>query len=379
MTGSTEEVTKVDDRMSEVVADADSHVLTGAVTEQVLPTNLGRTVSVVRTPSGKRYLLKAAATPHWRAELLQQSTHFDVLRDYFGATAPYPRVIELGPAHMVMEFYDGGSLDDLAFSGDRTDVEHLVEELLELYLHLSFDSQSPIDAEAGSELARLATSFTGTQVRSRISRLEEAVLRFPAFVSHRPPWSESTRGDVIAGAASRIESWSTSAGIHQVAPLRLSVHGDLGLNNVLLRSTRDRSLVLIDTRGIWIDGRPWWDPLLDLATLLVFHCRVDPTLAACDPGRRPIHHGSGRISEDRLRSIVEAACERHDVNASVPDWRERLELYIAVRLLGAVSVQVLSAPREPELLADAMLRLLVEHLDATAPPTRKNTHEMDRP
>jgi hypothetical protein len=286
-----------------------------------------------------------------------QVQHFEVLNELLVGREAYPSIISYSGAELVLPYYEHGSLDDLSLGPDRPLVRDLTRESLSLLFEIA--ALVPPVPQA----RRAALGEVPAQARKRVARLETA-LSTPIGRDWGAQPTDS--GVTTAEVVDRATNWAHDDVLMPLAKtigperLGLAAHGDFGLNNVLLvdpPSTNAR-LVFIDVRGHWYDGFPWWDPILDLATLIAFHCRIEPALAAAGEFAAEATKASGRLRENEIRELVRDAPSFQDWIADDPGWERRLEFAIAIRLLGNVSVQLLTAPRNPIRRASIVLELL---------------------
>jgi hypothetical protein len=327
-----------------------------------LPTDQGRSVHVARAPTGERVLVKQAYDENWARDLREQTSHFLTLRELLGDRAPYPDVVLHGERLLVMRFYPYGSLDDLSHGQDRKVVADLTAAAVHQLFEISAAGAPGLGEDA--QRADAAASFLVAQAEKRVDRLRRALGR--TTWGGQPHEGGRTRGEVLDEALAWISTGALAAHAARLGPpkLALAAHGDFGMNNIMLAdppSSRAR-LVFIDTRGIWMRGLPWWDPIMDLATLLAFHCRIEPAFAAAGGRTSPeVLSAKGRLQEAEIMDLVTGDDAARAWMAGDPGWRERLEVEIAIRLLGSVSVQLLTAHSNGEARAAAVLDLYLKH------------------
>jgi hypothetical protein len=329
------------------------------------PTDQGRSVYVAETADGERVLIKRAYDKTWAQDLADQTHHFLALSRVLGQHGPYPKVIKHGAGLLVMSFYPHGSLDDLSLGNDKPLVASLTAAAIGKLFEIAALRPAEVTA-ASQELASAADDFLTAQASKRMARLHRA-LASPAGLAWAAQRYDNHRTN--AEALTQMSAWITGGALAaratKLGPSRLGLaaHGDFGLNNIMLAGppAPEAGLIFIDTRGLWLGGLPWWDPVMDLATLLAFHCRIEPAFAAAG-GRTPpeVLTAAARLSESEIMDIAErseavAAWVRQD-----PAYRDRLEVEIAIRLLGSVSVQILTAPSHGEARATAVLRLYAD-------------------
>jgi hypothetical protein len=336
-------------------------------------TDQGRSVHVAETADGERVLIKRAYDKTWIEDLADQTRHFLTMHRVLGQHGPYPKVIKHGEGLLVMSFYPYGSLDDLSLRDDKPLVASLTAaaigklfEIATLWPTKAAGQESAAGLAASGELAAAAAGFLTAQARRRMARLRRALASSTgsAWAAQR---YDSHR--IRAEALTQMSSWITDGTLAACAPklgpprLGLAAHGDFGLNNIMLAGppTPKAGLVFIDTRGLWLGGLPWWDPIMDLATLLAFHCRIEPAFAAVGGRTSPeVLTAVARLSEAAILDLVERSDAAAAWVAQDPAYRDRLEVEIAIRLLGSVSVQLLTAHSHGEARATAVLRLYLE-------------------
>lgn len=338
-----------------------SHRLSSYQLIEQFPTDQGRSVHVAETQARERVLIKRAYDQNWIRDLTEQTRHFLTMHRLLGDQAPYPEVIEYDDGLLIMPFYPHGSLDDLSLGEDNPLVASLTASAIGKLFQIS--ALNPARGMDRQDAAAAAGVFLASQAERRVARLERA-LAGSAWASQ--PYDEQyTRGDVLADALAWITDGTLAARGHALGPphLGLAAHGDFGLNNIMLAQppTRTAGLVFIDTRGLWIGGLPWWDPVMDLATLLAFHCRIEPAFAAVGGRTSPeVLRADGRLSETEILKLAESDEAAAEWFHQDPRYRERLEVEIAIRLLGSVSVQLLTAHSHGEQRAAAVLDLYLE-------------------
>jgi hypothetical protein len=324
---------------------------------QTFPTNTGRGVHHAVSTDGEDVLLKVAHTKEWAVELQEQARHLDLLADTAAGAGAYPEILGRSARHLVMRYYPHGSLDELSLGDDPGLVHELTRSALATLFRIAAVDPPGISPDLVTTAAR---DWLPTHAESRLQRLEQAA----RGVARN--WA-ADRAGVLDRATGWIRDGSLDQAVPRLGPPRLTVaaHGDLGLNNIMLAGPPSPTArtIFIDVRGRWISGWPWWDVVLDLATLISFHCRIEPALGAA--GERDPRYATapGRLTEDRIRAMIDTDTDLAALLADDPGWRERLEVAIAVRLLGNVGVQLLTAPEHGERRADIVLELYVDQLD----------------
>jgi hypothetical protein len=328
--------------------------------EQTIPTNQGRSVHVAVLEDGRRVFVKRAHTPEWADDLQRQARHYLVMAEVLGPRSMYPEVLGLTGTELVIPLYEHGTVEELALGPDVG----LMLPLTRRALRAVFDLAAAARPGWGPDERRTAArSFLLAEARRRLERLRRAVATTGGtrWLAGRMPG----RPDTVAAVLDANTSWITDERLvgqsAALAPaeLGLASHGDFGLNNVMLAepAAPAAALVFIDTRGHWSGGYPWWDPVMDLATLIAFHCRIEPAigrvagLAAGGPDL------PGRLGEAQVRFMASSDPAVAAWSERDPRWEARLEALIAVRLLGNVSVQLTSAPVDAERRAARVLAL----------------------
>jgi hypothetical protein len=350
-----------------------------------IPTNAGRTVHLAESAAGQRVLVKQAESAEWAADLARQARHFQVMAGLLGPDSPYPPVLDVAPGRLVLPFYEHGSLDDLTSRADPAAVQALLADALSHLMKASVvrprgASPPPPDA---------SRAFLARAAQARLDRLDQAL----ATPDGRRWAGRSGPGGPAFGAVIGVHTaWLRDPvvldGITKISPARLPLagHGDFALGNILLTGMPGPAagLVFIDVHGQWHQGCPWWDPVADLAILIGYSCQVRPALARAGELPRGVALGSARPAPADVTRLA-AADPRFTAWAQYDrHWRARLEIAVAIRLLGNISVQLVTAPANPGLRAAIVLGLyasqvrrispLISQLRSGATPAGKKGH-----
>jgi hypothetical protein len=317
-------------------------------------------------------VVKQAETAEWAAGLASQARHFQVMAGLLGPDSPYPPVLDAAPGRLVLPFYEHGSLDDLAARASPATVAGLLAGAL---AHLMKASEAR-PRRVGPPSPDASRAFLASAARARLDRLAQA-LATPAgrrWAGHADPGGPA-RSAVIGEHTAWLRDPAVLDGITRVSPPRLPLagHGDFALGNILLTGPAGPAvgLVFIDVHGLWHQGYPWWDPVADLAILIAYSCQVRPALAragelpawaALAPGRPAPGHVACLAAADPGF----AAWAQDD-----PHWRARLEIAVAIRLLGNISVQLATAPADPGPRAAVVLGLYASQVRRISPLIRQ--------
>lgn len=324
-----------------------------------IPTMAGNRVDVARDRDGRLVVLKQAATPAARegletyARQLRRLAEIEPIRDF------YPPVLACRDGLLVLPYYAHGSVDAAA-AGDRETFRTLVRRSVDALL-------------VGAQCAELVGSgqFAGVDGARAFWR-HEFTRRYDRLVA------ALSAGDQPAGLAERalepVAPWSWSGdGLDRLLrqavqrPLGLAAHGDFGLNNVLLADPAAASagLRFIDLRGAlpWVEGTPYWDPVLDLGTLVAFHCYIEPALGIRDGVAVAGDHGRLTLDVDEVLALYEATPALAGWAERDPHWRLRLRLAVLIRILGSVSTQLTAAPAQRAERARTVAELLPRAAD----------------
>lgn len=125
--------------------------------------------------------------------------------------------------------------------------------------------------------------------------------------------------------------------------------------------------MFIDVHGLWHQGYPWWDPVADLAILIAYTCQVRPALARAGELPSGAALAPARPAPADIAGLAAAdpgfAAWAHDD----PHWRARLEIAVAIRLLGNISVQLATASANPGLRAEVVLSLYTGQVRRISP------------
>lgn len=326
-----------------------------------ITTNVGRTVCITQTASGERVVVKRAQTAEWAADLARQARHFRAVSALLGAGNPYPPVLEAAPGRLVLPYYEHGSLDDMTVHSSQETTRALISDALSLLLRIG----EVCPAGHQPPPPQMARMFLVQAARVRLARLDAALATSDGrrWAQHRVPCSGMPRGAVLEKHTAWLRDSAVAEGIIRISPdrLALAAHGDFGLNNVLLASPPrpGARLVFIDVRGLWHQGYPWWDPVMDLAILTAFSCQIRPALARAGELPPEVATAPGRPEPDQIAGIAQASPDFAAWAHDDPYWRQRLDIAVAIRLLGNISVQLTTAPRHPGLRAAVVLGLYV--------------------
>lgn len=323
-----------------------------------IPTMAGHRVDVARDRDGRRVVLKQAATPAARegletyARQLRRLAEIEAIRDF------YPPVLAYRDGLLVLPYYPHGSVDAAA-AGDPETFRTLVRRSVDAAL-------------AGAQCGELTGSdrFAGVDGARAFWR-HEFTRRYDRLVA------ALAAGDQPAGWAQRalapVAPWSSGDSLDRLLrravrrPLGLATHGDFGLNNVLLADppAATARLRFIDLRGAlpWVAGTPYWDPVLDLGTLVAFHCHIEPALGLRDGVAVAGDHGRLTLDVDEVLAILDATPALAGWAERDPHWRLRLRLAVLIRILGSVSTQLTAAPAQRSERARTVAELLPRAAD----------------
>lgn len=313
-----------------------------------IPTMTGCSVDVGVLPDGREVVVKRALTPAAAKTLAAAVRQVRRLRGLPEIAGYYPPLLAYAEDTLVLPCYSQGTLD-AAGARPRNAFRRRVSEAVDCLFAISSHRDFPVEPSRPSPAA-VARAFWRSQLSRRLDRLDRAGVerRGEPFRSIARGLDDGLVDRIVAGAVSR--------------PLGLAAHGDFALANVLLADPGEAGppLRFIDLRGdtVWIGDLPWWDPILDLATLITFHALIEPALGVREGIARGPDHGLATLSRDELVSDALARPAVRDWVAGDPAWRLRTQLGIVVRLLGSVSAQRASAPRDRAARADIVTELL---------------------
>jgi len=311
-----------------------------------IPTMTGCSVEVGVLPDGREVVVKRALTPAAARALAASVRQVRCLRELPELAGYYPRVLAYAEDTVVLPCYSQGTLD-AAGAGPRDAFRRQVSEAVDCLFAISSSRSFPVEPSPTAA----ARAFWRSQLTRRLDRLERAGVR-----PGGEPFRAIARG-LADGLVGRIIDRAVSR------PLGLAAHGDFALANVLLADPGEAGppFRFIDLRGdtVWAGGLPWWDPILDLATLVTFHALIEPALGVREGIARGPDHGLAELGRDELVEDALARPSVRDWVAGDPTWRLRTQLGIVVRLLGSVSAQRASAPRDRAARADIVTELLV--------------------
>lgn len=300
-----------------------------------VPTSPGRLVYRAELSNGTPAIVKIACTPEQQRLLRSQVRQWRQIESLLDAVGLYPLILGSTADGLVLESLgpQDADLSDLSLT-ER-------EGVIAAALHLTFAAASQPLPHSCTTAARAGGAFLGNELDLRVRRLSNAHPTMAAGARLR-----------LARLYAIVDSLSDAA-----PPLAWAAHGDLGLNNVLPRVRSGVTAVhFVDTRCHWIDGCAVWDPIFDAAAVLAFECRILPAFGArgWDYFGRPATQV--RVAEPTARWLVEQAVVRSGWDCVDPAWPERLEVALAIRLLGNASIQ-LGSGSSPLDRANLVLRL----------------------
>jgi hypothetical protein len=285
----------------------------------------GALVVVKRAPAAPDALGSSAD------ELAAQARQVEAVRP-FAPAGLYPPILARDRRTLVIPFYPDGSAGALARSDPARAVDVLGAALDALFAVAGAADSRP--AGASESMAAELSS----RARRLLGRLEaEPGLTLLDAASGRPVSS-------LVPALVR--------GRREPLPGRmaLAAHGDLVPTNVVVAPAGAEPAVrFIDVRGRvpWRGGLPWWDPVLDIAAVVAWL------------------RGARALGEPVPAATIEAALlERLPASAAFERWasldrawRSRLDLAVAAKLLGKVSIELVYGGRERTARAQLMWEL----------------------
>jgi hypothetical protein len=323
-----------------------------------IPTNAGRSVHVAETASGQRVLVKQAATAEWAADLASQARHFQVMGALLGLGSPYPPVLDAAPGRLVLPFYSRGSLDDLTATASPGEIRALLASAMSQWMKVS--QTRPHGARPPPPAA--CRTFLASAAQARLTRLDQALATPEGRLWAGQAASGGTpRSALIGQHTAWLRDPTVLDAITALSPavLMLAGHGDFALGNLLLAGPPGPAvgLVFIDVHGLWHQGYPWWDPVADLAILIAYTCQVRPALARAGELPAGAALAPARPAPADVVGLAAADPGFAAWAQDDPHWRARLEIAVAIRLLGNISVQLATAPANPGLRAAVVLSL----------------------
>jgi hypothetical protein len=319
-----------------------------------IPTMLGATVHVAELPSGEQVLVKQAETEAEALKLQEYARHLRVMSELAGGPSIYPPVLDHGDRRLVLPYFPHGTVDRVC---DAATLRALTARALEELFRIA--ALEPAPSWNASNRKPPARSFLVTEAAARLERLDQVVASTPMGRE----WASNRR---LADLTSLFRDGTMERVAAAVVPrfLGLASHGDFGLNNIVLKEPAgaDAAIVFIDTRGRWHGGLPWWDPVMDLATLLAFHCRIEPALASLlEPDGEAARQL--RLTETEILELCRSGAGFQAWARRDPHWLPRLQVHLAIRLLGNVGIQLTVAPDRQAERATVLLGLFLEQVE----------------
>jgi hypothetical protein len=326
-----------------------------------LPTESDTRVAVCRAADGCEVVLKMAlgdrhVLSSGVAEVQAQIRHLRALRAAVPDPALYPEILASDEKALVLPFYPLGSLEDRQTPGDlgRRLLAAALEQLFAVSsLGRTLSSDPPSTAD-----------FLLHEMRMRIDRLRHAIIATGAgrrFAAARPAWEaglQEIERRLAPFRKPRILDALTSI------PLGLAAHGDFVPGNVLVLGTEPARVVFIDLRGsvVWKHDLPWWDPAMDVAALIA-QLLIGPVLAAWAPSR------PSSVPPDEIPGLCRELSAARRWESGDPAWRERLDLYVVLKLLGKIAFQLVYPPARRVERAAAAWELMMDRLERLRPPS----------
>lgn len=330
-------------------------------TIETIPTNRGRSVIVVESPAGERFVIKSAHNKRQAEEIDAQVRQFATISRLMKDDTVYPNVIAASPGTLVLPFYEHGTIYDVVKRSDTTLSSALIHTAMVQLLRIG-----QIPPPVASPSPEVARRFLPSEGVARLVRLSKA-LASPVgrqWAGHEL-LGQCQVIDVLKKNVAWLQDKSVFAGLERIGPpqLTLAAHGDFTAKNLLLTAADDpkSKLIFIDVRGFWHNGYPWWDPILDLASI-GFSIAVQETFSA-------ISDGFSEKTDSCVDSLTKTTEQVLKIALACPEfvrwteqdwwWRIRFEVAIAIRLLGGVSVQLMTAPHDAKRRASALLNMYV--------------------
>ncbi len=326
-----------------------------------IPTYIGFAVYVAETPSGEQVVIKRAETELDKQKLQKYVQHVQEMQELVNEKLVYPTLLHYDGYELIMPFYRWGRIDEV---GDKAVLRDLTLQAIDTLFRIA--AIETVSMPSVEERLRFSRSSIVYEAISRLDRLERAFKE--NSLARKWVSGNKVEGAMDAnGLIKNLTSWITDGSLEQVATrvaapsLGLASHGDFTLSNVLLRepASSDAAIVFIDTRARWFSGLPWWDPVMDLATLLVFHCRFEPALSDLEHESAHVYY---RLSEKEILNICFSSKSFQNWINHDPLWLKRLQIHLAIRLLGNISSQLTVASENQVERATIALGLFAEQV-----------------
>lgn len=328
-----------------------------------IPTMLGATVHIAESDAGQKIIVKQADIASERTALQAYVRHLRTMHELLGEDSVYPAVLYHDDNTLILPFFERGSLDDLM---DKKMMHDLTTKSIDSLFKIAA-MPFPVSVDQ-AERREMSQNYIVNEATRRLHRLEDAIK------NSRLARDWATQEGVDQGVSPNqilepLTAWIRDGNLALTVPaiaapsLGLAAHGDLGLNNVLCASaTSATPIKFIDIRGRWHYDFPWWDPIMDLATLLAFHCRIEPALATLTASNTPVIDKRPRLSESEILAFCADSQGFQAWVRQDPAWRERLEINLAIRIFGNISINLLIAPRHRAERATILLKLFVKQM-----------------
>ena len=338
------------------------------VTLEEFPTNQGRSVELetagtslrIRKRILKPELLDSDSTnQRLEAQWKFVQERLNTARGTEGRTTQiYPKIYQCNDSYILMEYFDGGSIDQVE---NKDEAERLAGRAINKLLSASLEARPP--EKCNQRDFQGSWDFCEKELRNRISRYNSSV----AKTDVEPLSSNDTRNTLVNDCETYFQTKRNSVS-NAPAPIHLAIHGDFGPNNVVFTSDPDfgERLVFIDTRARWCATQcgsvPYWDTVFDLATFFIFTRHIVPSISETfgTGSKSPLSKDDATLLRLIERGVRDTGYGEHD-----PEWRFRFEAACVVRLLGSISNQFQTAPEQGNQRANALVKETAKFIETT--------------
>lgn len=293
------------------------------VASRVIPTDAGRKVEILAGVDARNLIVRKTAEEGADASpLLEQARHLHYIHDTHNLRM-YPEVIRTFDTGFDMTFVRGETLSSYLDKSSHADdaIANAVDALFDLALTL----RKPWHQEAEHRI-----NFLRAEALERRGRFKRAIAKTHLSLKPSTRSLVSLLDQVVADSSNWVSRAIDSQNVDQRARLSIAVHGDFVPSNVILHGPET---TFLDVRGVWYQGVPLWDPIMDLASFCVFAESIWPALADsgfATPMRHPFREGE--VLTAALKSIALQAWLRNDAH-----WRARFDVYRGFRVLGNIA------------------------------------------
>lgn len=289
-------------------------------------------------------VVKIATDAEHRDELLEQLRLLDWHAQRPQRSRFYPKVVDSSRSSYAMQHVAGGTMQERLSVEAGPAADALLTRALDALFTLSSRPEKRLGD--GPSIADFLSVETDNRC-ARIERLERAQ-------EHAADSSLTARmSSALAESARR------TAPISHTASLPVAAHGDFVSSNIVFSNGQP---VFIDPRAHWHRGTPYWDPIMDLASFVLFHCHLWDAMAKAQ--LRPATDLAVR-TEDQILQLAQSRPGFQRWTALDPSWRSRYRHYALLRAVGNYANNRLFTRHHARETADITAHFVQQLIDAS--------------